>query len=96
MNKNLAETLLSSPNRNKLLDELTKNLVDLMMKDGWFKSCLNCSCWRPANTLGPNKSHMPTANDARFPPETCGKFNVRPPAKVIVCGCSEHEDDIPF
>lgn len=28
--------------------------------------------------------------------ETCEKFNMRPPAKVIVVGCSEHSDIIPF
>lgn len=27
--------------------------------------------------------------------EICKKFNQRPPAKVIVCGC-EHHTDIPF
>ena len=27
--------------------------------------------------------------------ELCGKFNARPPAKVIVSGCEEHTD-IPF
>lgn len=28
--------------------------------------------------------------------EICTRFKCRPPAKVIVCGCSEHNDDIPF
>jgi hypothetical protein len=27
--------------------------------------------------------------------ETCGKYKMRPPAKVIICGC-EHHTDIPF
>lgn len=27
--------------------------------------------------------------------EMCGKFNARPPAKVIVSGCEEHTD-VPF
>lgn len=96
MNKKLATTYLAHPERDKLLQELAQNLVELMINDGWFKSCLNCSHWIPANTLGPNNSHMPTANDTNFPPETCSKFKVRPPARVIVCGCSEHTDDIPF
>lgn len=29
-------------------------------------------------------------------PELCKKFNQRPPAKVIVVGCEEHSDSIPF
>lgn len=28
--------------------------------------------------------------------EICGKFNQRPPAKIIVTGCEEHSDNIPF
>lgn len=26
----------------------------------------------------------------------CNRFNAKPPAKVIVVGCEEHADDIPF
>lgn len=28
--------------------------------------------------------------------EICTKFKMRPPAKIIVCGCEFHESDIPF
>lgn len=95
-NKNLATIFLAHPKREELLRALGDNIVQYMVQDGWFQSCLNCSHWIPANQLGPNKSHMITANDKKFPPETCSLFKVRPPAKVIVCGCSEHIDDIPF
>lgn len=29
-------------------------------------------------------------------PETCSKFKARPPAEVIVVGCPEFMDNIPF
>lgn len=28
--------------------------------------------------------------------ETCAKFGARPPATIIVHGCRDHENDIPF
>lgn len=28
--------------------------------------------------------------------ETCGRYGKRPPARVIVTGCCEWEDEIPF
>jgi hypothetical protein len=28
--------------------------------------------------------------------ELCGKFKVRPPARIIALGCDNHEDTIPF
>ena len=28
--------------------------------------------------------------------EICGKWNARPPAKIIVSGCPDHTDLIPF
>lgn len=28
--------------------------------------------------------------------ELCGRCNQRPPARIIVLGCEQHEDEIPF
>lgn len=28
--------------------------------------------------------------------DTCKKYNVRPPARVIVEGCADHEEKLPF
>lgn len=30
------------------------------------------------------------------PNELCGKWNARPPARIIATGCADHQDDIPF
>lgn len=32
----------------------------------------------------------------RHTEERCGKWNARPPATVIVTGCDDHSDEIPF
>lgn len=63
-----------------------------------FKSCINCGHWIDSNTIGPNGTHMKTANDAKFPPETCGLYKQRPPAKVIVFACDSHieKNDVPY
>jgi hypothetical protein len=47
---------------------------------GMFKSCLNCEHWieGPPNNLQ----------------QVCGKYRMRPPTKIIICGCDEHTDNI--
>lgn len=63
--------------REKLLNELGISFVELMVREGWFRSCLNCEFWQDKE-------------------EVCRKWKVRPPAKVIVTGCEDHSDEIPF
>lgn len=78
------EQLISGPDREKLLDQLARNILDRMFDEGWFKTCLNCQHW--------NREDSKTK-----PPDTCGKFgDQRPPARIIVTGCPEHSDNIPF
>ena len=28
--------------------------------------------------------------------EKCGKYNARPPLKVVIVGCKEYDEDVPF
>lgn len=58
--------------------------TDQLMELGLFRTCCNCAYWQ-----GEQHAH----------PETCGhaaNLNRRPPARIIVSGCSEHSDLIPF
>lgn len=76
--------LLRTEARQNLLDALAHGFVDWAFDQGLFRSCLNCAHWNSETS----KIH---------PPETCGKFsNMRPPARIIVTGCPDHSDNIPF
>lgn len=70
--------------RHELLDELAHGIVDWAADQGLFTSCLNCSHWT---------GEAPTNGE---PPEACRLFKARPPARIIVTGCPDHTDNIPF
>ena len=75
---------LRTESRQNLLDALAHGFVDWAFDQGLFRSCLNCEHWNKDDS----KTH---------PPETCRKFgDERPPAKIIVTGCPDHSDNIPF
>lgn len=78
---------LRTESRQNLLDALAHGFVDWAFDQGLFRSCLNCADWEG--------EHAPGVT-LKYPPEWCRKFNARPPAKVIVTGCPEHSDNIPF
>lgn len=63
--------------REATLKSLVQLMVDRMMDEGWFRTCLNCE-------------HFDE------PKEWCKVWKAKPPAKVIVIGCEEHSDTIPF
>lgn len=73
---------------SKLADELREiatHRMDLQAKlvsaQVW-QTCLNCVYWHRNNT---------SAGD-----EGCDKFNAMPPPHIVVNGCPDHENDIPF
>jgi hypothetical protein len=75
--------ILRMTERQKLLDGLSLGIVEWALDQGLFRSCLNCEHW--------------TGETPQYePPEHCRKFRARPPARIIVTGCDEHSDNIPF
>lgn len=64
----------------------------LLVERGTLPSCVNCELWSD-NVNHFNKTRP---GNPQHPPEVCTKWNRRPPAKVIVCGCDQHIPDIPF
>jgi hypothetical protein len=75
--------ILRTTERVRLLDALATGITEWGLDQGLFRSCLNCEHWTGEN---------PT----NAPPEQCRKFRARPPARVIVTGCDDHTDLIPF
>lgn len=53
-----------------------------LIRTGQWATCLNCEHW----------VEIPMSNKTM----TCGKYNQTPPLEVIVVGCSEWVDKIPF
>lgn len=73
--------------------DIQKNILQLIGvcgdRSNFFRTCITCSYFESAEMAGTG-----------HPKETCTKFNVLPPAKVIADGCEDYidvdEDDIPF
>lgn len=63
-------------------------LQDKLVKTHTWQTCLNCLWWHPGPP--PEGSMI----DAR--PPQCEKFKAVPPPHIIVSGCEDHENDIPF
>lgn len=55
-----------------------------IIRSGHWVTCLNCEHFKVHNDVGNNKDDI------------CGLFKMRPPSHVIVNGCKDHIDDIPF
>ena len=80
--------ILRTTERVRLLDGLATGIVEWALDQGLFRSCLNCEHWNGEQAPGV------TLN---YPPETCRKHgNQRPPARIIVTGCDDHSDNIPY
>jgi len=80
MNDN--ERALADIQREASLQKLSKQLTELMLEEGWFRTCYNCEHW----IEGPPDNLQ----------QICGKYKQRPPTKIIVCGCEDHSDNIPY
>lgn len=83
-----AERILQDTDRESLIRKLSNQITSNWYEMGLFRSCLNCEHW----IEGTQQGSLLKPEDR----QKCKKFNSRPPTKVIVCGCSEHSDNIPF
>lgn len=77
-----AERVLGDACRKDAMNRLGLLLAKEMFEGGLFRTCANCEYWRE----GPPDN----------PVQICGKYNMRPPTKIIVIGCDDHSDNIPF
>lgn len=82
MVKTDAERILGDNTRDTAMKDLAKAMVNWLLEQGMFRTCYNCEHWLE----GPPDNRL----------QKCGKFNIRPPTKVIVCGCDQHTDNIPY
>lgn len=64
--------------------KLRKDMVEAHV----WKCCLNCMDWRSIDRI--------EADGTQKKVEFCGRYNVAPPPLVIVTGCVDYEQDIPF
>lgn len=64
-------------------------LQNSLIRSGSIKTCTNCEHWRLVHGM---KTLLGKANLDRH----CGKYSMVPPPDVIVTGCVEHVEDIPF
>lgn len=77
-----AERILTDTVRKDAMNKLALILAGHMDEMGMFKSCYNCEYW----IEGPPNNKQ----------QICGLYKLRPPTKIIVCGCESHSDNIPF
>lgn len=77
-----AERILTDSIRKDAMNKLALILAGKMDDIGLFRSCMNCEHWieGPPNNLQ----------------QLCGKYKTRPPTKIIICGCDDHSDNIPY
>lgn len=70
-----------SPLRQQFTDsEIAQALHKIMIDSQVLHTCTNCINWAKSGPQG----------------EGCMRYKARPPAEVIVIGCSMWEADIPF
>lgn len=68
--------------REAMIAKIAKDIGERLADDGYFKNCYNCEHW----IEGPPDNRQ----------QICGMFKKRPPTHIIVSGCPEHSDNIPF
>ena len=77
-----AERILTDKTRLDAMNKLALYVGNFLFDNGFFRNCNNCEHW----VEGPPHNRQ----------QICGKFKMRPPTDVIVSGCPEHSDQIPF
>lgn len=58
---------------------------------GMMRSCLNCEKFRETQV-----QPGPDGKPVKITVDLCTKYNMRPPARIIINGCRDHTDEIPF
>jgi hypothetical protein len=72
---------MDDTDRKGLLTKLAFQIVEYLDDAGYHRTCLTCAHW--VEDDGVNK-------------QMCAKYGRRPPTKIIVSGCPDHTDLIPF
>jgi len=80
-----ATSIAATEAGKQIIHSKLKNYQEQLVRSGLWRSCLNCGYWND-----PSIQQNPTM------PLGCAKFKALPPPHVIVHGCSEWFDDIPF
>ena len=84
MNSKIAEELREvATERMRIQDRLITGQV--------WQTCLNCIHWHKRTEIDMTVN-PPTKNEVA----DCGLFKAMPPPHIIVSGCPDHENDIPF
>lgn len=79
--------------------QLRSHLVIAVDGDrGFTTSCMNCRYFDELGQSYTGQVTDPRGTRVQRKPETCCKFEMRPPAKIIAWGCPDYEDEnsIPF
>lgn len=76
--------------RDSFVTSLGNNIAETLVDCGIAKTCLNCDHWNSDGTYGNPQFFN------RNLPEGCKKYRALPPPKIIVMGCPDHTDALPF
>lgn len=84
MNSNIPNGRLNIPSVHEQFTAQRVEFQSKIIRTGHWVSCMNCEHFKVGNSIEKNTN------------ELCGLYKARPPAHVIVHGCKDHIDDIPF
>lgn len=89
---------MAEPEYPKVRNGLILEIPGARTGSGLMTSCLNCRYFCEKGDSWSGHINDPTNTRFKYAPETCTKYNMRPPARVIAFGCPayEDEDSIPF
>jgi hypothetical protein len=74
--------MIDDTDRKGQLSKLAHSLMDWLDDAGYHRTCLTCESW----IEGPTDNRQ----------QLCGKYKMRPPTKIIISGCPDHTDLIPY
>lgn len=71
----------------KQAKQLSIDIRKEVIRQGRWATCTNCSHWGDRTTF---------EGDKMIVTQLCSKYNIVPPAAVIVVGCAKHDSEVPF